>query len=98
VLLCQAKVEIGDTGGDVIADGAHTVDAVNAAFRGFVGVPVLELRSGYSVDVCFTANRDDDVDFSNERRSMSLGVSAVMSTPTSSSDCTESALRDRRLR
>ena len=47
----HAGKEIGDAGGDVVADQAHALDAVDAALGRFVGVPVLEPGAGHWVDV-----------------------------------------------
>ena len=60
--------EIGDAGGDVVADQAHAFDAVDAAFGGFVGVPVLEPGAGHGVDVGLASEGDHDVDIANELR------------------------------
>ncbi len=60
--------EIGDAGGDVVADQAHAFYAVDAAFGGFVGVPVLEPSSDNRVDVGLATERDHEVDITNEVR------------------------------
>jgi hypothetical protein len=38
-MAASGGVQVGDAGGDVVADQPHTFDAVDAAFGGFVGVP-----------------------------------------------------------
>jgi hypothetical protein len=58
--------EIGGAGGDVVAGQAHPFDAVDAAFGGFVGVPVFEACVGHWVDAGFTSERDHEVDVNNE--------------------------------
>ncbi len=63
-----AVEEIGDAGGDVVADQAHAFDAVDVAFGGFVGVPVFEACVGHWVDAGFTSERDHEVDVNNGLR------------------------------
>ena len=58
--------EICDPVGDVVADQPHPLDAVDAAFRGFVGVPVFELSSRNGVDVSLAPECHHDVDVTNE--------------------------------
>ena len=53
---------------NVVADQPHPLDAVDAAFGGFVGVPVFEACVGHWIDAGFTYEGDHDVDVANELR------------------------------
>ena len=46
----KAVEEIGDTGGDVVADEAHAFDSADAALGRFAGVASLEPGAGHWVD------------------------------------------------
>jgi hypothetical protein len=58
-----------DAGVDVVADQAHALDAVDAAFGGFVGVPVLQLDAVGNLHRGVATEGDDEVD-----RSQQVGV------------------------
>lgn len=60
--------EFGDAVCGVVADQPHPLGAVDAAFRPFVGVPILEACAGHWVDSASTSERDHDVDVTNELR------------------------------
>jgi hypothetical protein len=64
----HAVEEVVDAGGDVVADQPHALDAVDAALLGFVGVPVLELRSGGRLNVGLATQRHHDVDVAKKLR------------------------------
>ena len=49
-------------GVDVVADQAHPLDAVDAAFRRLVGVPVSHLGAVGGIDVGLSPEGDDEVD------------------------------------
>ena len=76
---CESCVKTADALFDVVTDEAHALDAVDAAFGGFVGVPVLEAGSGKGVDVGFAPQCDDDVDVAGQLQVNGFGVWSVMS-------------------
>ena len=76
---CESCVKTADALFDVVTDEAHALDAVDAAFGGFVGVPVLEAGSGKGVDVGFAPQCDDDVDVAGQLQVDGFGVWSVMS-------------------
>jgi hypothetical protein len=55
----QSSVEIGDA--RCHRDLAHSFDAIDAAFRGFVGVPAFEPSARSRVDVRISPESDDYV-------------------------------------
>jgi len=90
--VAQLDPEGVDAGGDVVAHEAHAFDAVDAALGGFVGVPALDAGAVERLDV---ASRPRVMTTSASRTIcsvMALGVSAVMSMPSSCSDRAERAL------
>jgi hypothetical protein len=68
-----------DSCGDVVADQAHALDAVDAALGGLVGVPVAQLDAVRDVDLGLAGECDDQVDASSYSGSMGLGVSSARS-------------------
>lgn len=91
-LRLHAPEQIGDAVCDVVTDQPHALDALDAALRGFVGVPVLELGSGDRLNVGLATNVTT---MSTSRRSWGstgCGVWSLMSTPTSASDWAERSL------
>jgi hypothetical protein len=91
-MVVQPHVEIGDTGGDVVADQPHTFDPVDPAFGGFVGVPDLEAGSGNVLHACFAPECDHDVNIADQLWVNQFGCLVVMSTPTSLSASADSVL------
>jgi hypothetical protein len=81
-----------DPGADVVPGEPHALEAVDAAFGRFVGVPV---SSGTPAGTSTVASRPR-VTTRSTRRSRSgsrgFGVSPVRSTPTSARACADSAL------
>jgi hypothetical protein len=81
-----------DPGADVVPDEPHALEAVDAAFGRFVGVPVLQRAAGGNVDGGVTPEGDDEVDVAEQIGVEGFGVSPVRSTPTSARACADSAL------
>lgn len=69
-----------DARGDVVADQAHALDAVDAAQRRFVGVPPFDGAVG-GVDGGFVAENDNQVDPPQQVGSIGWGCASRMSTP-----------------
>lgn len=72
----ESVVEIGGPRGDVIADQAHALDAIDATFRWLVGVPTLELSAGGWFDAGLSPEDDDDVDVTQQLRVNGFGCVA----------------------
>src|SRR6478735_3417472 len=57
----QFRIQLPDTGPDVVPDQAHAFHAFGAAFGGLVRIPELDPRAVAGFELGFVAQHDDDV-------------------------------------